>query len=183
MSCNCITYQCLSVDHNPCSNGVQLPINADETGNWSVLIEFNGTWIRLSLEVTEGEPIVIPNVLNERYTHTIRLLNSNKELFNGTCYKLMTGQGTNGDLIPLPQGGNDDGNNACKETYRMDFITAGTDTLYTFSPLIGAELLDVTLETINLDIDTQLAFNANLGTINFLTPVSDGQKGFILYKK
>jgi hypothetical protein len=90
MSCNCLTYQCLSIDYDPCSNGVQLPINADETGNWLVLIEFNGTWIRLSLEVTEGEPIVIPNVLNGRYVHTIRLLNSDKELFNDTCYKLET---------------------------------------------------------------------------------------------
>ncbi len=183
MSCNCLTYQCLGIDFNPCSNGVQLPIIADETGSWSVLVEFNGTWIRLSLEVTEGEPIVLPNVLNERYVHTIRLLNSDRELFNDTCYKLMTGNGTNGDLIPLPQGGNNDDNNDCRETYRMDFTTVGTDTLFTFSSLIGAELLDVTLETINLDIDTQLTFNTDLGAINFLIPVSNGQKGFILYKK
>lgn len=183
MSCNCSTYQCLGIDYNPCSNGVQLPINADETGNWSVLIEFNGTWIRLSLEVTEGEPIILPNVLNERYVHTIRLLNSDKELFNDTCYKLVTGHGTNGDIIPLPQGGSNDDSSDCKETYRMDFITISTDTLLSFSSLIGAELLDVTLETINLDIDTQLTFNTNLGTISFLIPVSGGQKGFILYKK
>ena len=91
MACNCLEYQCLSIDYNPCSNGVELPLNADETGMWVVQIEFNGTWIRLNVEVTDDEPIVIPNVLNEHYTHTIRLLNTTKELFNDICYKLVTG--------------------------------------------------------------------------------------------
>jgi hypothetical protein len=94
MACNCIEYQCIDVDHDPCNNNISLPLDADETGTWAVQIEFNGTWIRLNIEVTEGEAIVIPNVLNEHYVHTIRLLNSGKELFNDTCYKLMTKQGT-----------------------------------------------------------------------------------------
>jgi hypothetical protein len=90
MACNCIEYQCLDLDHDPCSNNVTLPLNADETGSWTLLIEFNGTWIRLNIDVTDGEPIVIPNVLNEHYVHTIRLLDTDKELFNNTCYKLIT---------------------------------------------------------------------------------------------
>jgi hypothetical protein len=91
MACNCLEYQCLNIDYDPCSNGVELPLNADETATWIVQIEFNGTWILLNIEVTNGDPIVIPNVLNEHYTHTIRLLKANKTLFNDTCYKLVTG--------------------------------------------------------------------------------------------
>ena len=90
MACNCVEYQCLGIDYDPCSNNVVLPINANETGLWTLLIEFNGTWIRLSLEVTDGQPIVIPNVLNEHYVHPIRILNTDKELFNNTCFKLTT---------------------------------------------------------------------------------------------
>lgn len=89
MACNCIEYQCLDIDYDLCDNDITLPLNADETGLWTLLIEFNGTWIKLSIEVVEGEPIVIPNVLNEHYVHTVRLLNSSKELFNDTCYKLV----------------------------------------------------------------------------------------------
>ncbi len=90
MNCNCLAYQCLNIDYNECDNDISLPLNADETGTWVVQIEFGGTWVRLNIEVTEGEPIVIPNILNERYIHTIRLLDTTKGLFNDTCYKLQT---------------------------------------------------------------------------------------------
>ena len=90
MSCNCIEYQCLDVDYDVCSSNITLPLNADETGTWVVQVEFNGQRIRLNIEVTYGQPIVIPNILNEGYVHTIRLLNTDKELFNNTCYKLDT---------------------------------------------------------------------------------------------
>jgi hypothetical protein len=88
MPCRCPEYVCLTVSYDACSSGVELPVVADETGLWSVEIEFNGTWIRLSVAVSIGEPIVIPNVLNEHYVHTIRILNSEKQLFNDRCYKL-----------------------------------------------------------------------------------------------
>ena len=93
MGCKCEQYECLSVDREACSNDIMLPIQADETGSWKVQIEFNGTWIRLNTEVSQGEPISIPNVLNEFYVHTIRLLRSDGSLFNDTCYKLITKEG------------------------------------------------------------------------------------------
>lgn len=174
MSCNCETYQCLSVDYNPCSNGVELPINADETADWRVLIEFNGTWITLSIEVTDGEPIIIPNVLNERYVHTIRLLNSDKELFNDTCYKLITGNINSGQLTPSGTGA------AVKETYRLD-ITITDDTSQSFPALISGSLLEVYVE--GIDIGANATLNTNTGIVTWNYAVGIDQTGYILYKK
>jgi len=173
MSCTCETYQCLAVDYNTCSNGVELPINADETASWSVLIEFNGTWIRLSVDVVDEEPIVIPNILNERYVHTIRLLRANKDLFNNTCYRLQTGYVNSNTIVPSGSG------NPYKETYRLDF-TVSDETGQTFTGLIGSELLSVNIET--NDIETA-ALNTNTGLVTWNSSVGIGQTGYILYKK
>lgn len=175
MACNCETYSCLDVDFDPCSDGVELPLVADETGTWTVLIEFNGTWVRLSIEVEDGENIVIPNVLNEFYVHTIRLLNTEKELFNDVCYKLRT-QTVSGLQIALPTpstGG--------KETQpALYFTTNPATTNYQSNLLIGAEIISVELEGLPFILYT---FDAITGTINTAPLLPDGGTLQVIYKK
>lgn len=77
-------------EYDPCSNDLVLPLKANATGKWKLHVEFNGSWIRLSIDVDLDHEIVIPNILNEDYVHTIQLLNENGELFNDTEYKLIT---------------------------------------------------------------------------------------------
>jgi len=79
----------LNIQYSETDNDIVLPLIADESGKWQVIIEFNGTWVRLGIEVTEGLNVVIPNVLNERYCHEIELLNSSKQIVNDTRYRLI----------------------------------------------------------------------------------------------
>lgn len=162
MACNCSVYQCLNVDYDPCSNGVELPLQSTETGTWVVLIEFNGTWIRLNVEVTEDENIVIPNVLNEHYTHTIRLLTIDKDLFNDICYKIVTNT-TSGLDIPLPSPGGDSGGGVQPVLY---FTTYPGQSTYQSDLLIGATIIMVELEGAPY---TNYTFNSETGEI--VTPL------------
>lgn len=103
MSCACTTYECLDVDYNPCSEGVLLPLVANQTGTWILMVEFNDLWMWYDIAVELGEDIVIPTrALNEQYTHTIRLRDSLGDIFNDTCYKLKTQQ-TNSATYELTQ--------------------------------------------------------------------------------
>lgn len=176
MACGCDIYQCLEVDYNPCDNDIILPIVANETGDWVVLIEFNGTWIRLSISVTDGEPIAIQNVLNECYVHTIRLLNTEKELFNDTCYKAIT-KVVSPSQIPAINP------NTPKETFALSFSTQDGVTEYQDARLIGSEILLLELEGIPQATPAYYTFDTLTGTITIVAPVMGGQQIYTQYKK
>jgi hypothetical protein len=175
MACNCEIFECLSVDYNPCDNGIELPLNADETGDWVLLIEFNGTWIRLVVEVENGEPIVIQNVLNENYVHTIRLLNTEKELFNDTCYKLIT-KVVDGTGIVAPGGSGSE----MEVQPALDFTTGPATTQYQSDLLIGAVIISVELEGLPY---TNYTFDDETGIITTPLLLPDGGTLRVIYKK
>lgn len=92
MACECTTYECLEVvkEYNNCPTIVTLDLQALATGTYSWEYEFNGRWRGGSLEVTQGENIVLPYVFNEYYIHAIKLYDEAGALLNDTCYKLDT---------------------------------------------------------------------------------------------
>lgn len=104
MACICEEYISLCVFLDPCNEGVELDITADETGTWTGQIEFNGTWISFEIDVVEDEKIIIgTHLLNENYIHEFRLYDVEGNLF--ACYKLQT-MYTKGatNAIPIPSG-------------------------------------------------------------------------------
>lgn len=85
MACGCETYTCIEVFINPCSAGVELPVNATSDGTITAMVEFNGMWKNTQVEGETGEPIILPvSVFNEDYTHEMRLTGNGVE----TCYKV-----------------------------------------------------------------------------------------------
>lgn len=86
MPCECENTECLEVVIDRCEEDITLPLLADETETWRVVIEFNGISISNYVEVTDGESIVIPNNLNENYRHTLKIYDADDNLFNDTCY-------------------------------------------------------------------------------------------------
>lgn len=106
--CNeCVNTECIDVYVSPCDTGIATGIEMPETGDYTVMIEFNGVTKTLSLEGTEGANFIFPNVFVAPYIHTVRIYNSDMELLNDTCYKfnahLAVGVGNN--LNPTPSGG------------------------------------------------------------------------------
>lgn len=85
MACGCETYTCIEVFINPCSTGVELPVEATADGTITAMVEFNGMWKNTQVEGETGEPIILPVTLfNEDYTHEMRLT----EGVTQTCYKV-----------------------------------------------------------------------------------------------
>lgn len=175
MACGCELYECFSIDYNPCEMWVELPLVANETGNWVLLIEFDGQWTRLLVAVVDGENISIPTVLNEYYTHTIRLLNTSKELFNDTCYKIttqVTSQGQTPSINPNPS----------KETYELEISAVDGQTVYSDADLIGATILQVTVENDTIP-ESGYSFSSVTGEMTFNNSFFEGAIIYILYKK
>lgn len=88
MSCPCESYQLLLFD--PCIDPITFwDLLADETDTWTAFIEFNGMWkCELKLPVVDGQPVQMPNVLNEDYVHEMRLYRSDGTLVG--CFWLST---------------------------------------------------------------------------------------------
>lgn len=106
MACGCTATTCLSVKFNPCSEGAALPLYATYTGDMRGEIEFNGMWTEFSIGVIDTEAIVIPvSVLNEYYSHVLKLYDEDEELVGDTCYaveaRAMVGAG---DFPVIPAG-------------------------------------------------------------------------------
>ena len=78
MECNCSTIYnagCFKI-----CDGIELPVESDYTGTATVVTEFNGNIVKLSIEVTEGEPIVIPaNELNANYVFNLAIYDEENE--------------------------------------------------------------------------------------------------------
>lgn len=102
MACECTSFECLEAIFNPCSEGVELAIEATETGTWSADLYFNGVPTQFSFGVTYGENIIIPTeFLNEYYTHEFRLYNGAGTLVG--CYHLKSRMVSNaGEFTPIP---------------------------------------------------------------------------------
>jgi hypothetical protein len=103
--CNeCITTECRDLYVNPCDTGIPTGILAVETDDYTVFVEFNGTVKEVELACTEGEEIILPNMLMPPYVHVMRIYNSTNELMNDTCYKLYTKLklGVGNNITPTP---------------------------------------------------------------------------------
>lgn len=92
MPCSCEHTECLRVAIDRCDDAttIALPLNATATGTWRSVVEFNGISRSESIAVTNGQPIVISNNLNENYEHVLKLFQADRALFNDTCYLLKT---------------------------------------------------------------------------------------------
>lgn len=97
MPCECTIYECLNVLSSNCDE-IVLDLVADETGIWTMRYEFDEFWFQRDIDVTSGDPILIPNVFNEKYKHTIEFYDVEGEKFNDTCYTLDTSR------LPLNSG-------------------------------------------------------------------------------
>jgi len=106
MACGCENTTCIEVKFNPCSIGAELPLVASETGDITGEIEFNGVWTTFSVGVLEGENIVIlTSLLNEYYTHLLKMYNEAGALINNTCYTVKSRAMLNApDFSVLPPG-------------------------------------------------------------------------------
>lgn len=109
MSCaTCGMIVCKDLYISPCDAGVNTGINLPVTDTYLFQIGFNGSAQQFSLEVTGGQNIVLPNVLNSDYVHELRIYDASGDLAGDTCYKLNThtviGPGNN--LNPNPFSGN-----------------------------------------------------------------------------
>ena len=88
MECNCETYECIEVFLVPCAETINLGLVADGSGVWKMVHEFNGTWVRTDIAVTNGSPIIVPNNFNEDYNTILKFYKPDNTIFNDTCYKL-----------------------------------------------------------------------------------------------
>lgn len=84
MACPCTSYTRILTD--PCQDPLILAeVIADATETWTAQIEFNGLLkCTVSMEVTDGQPVELPNVLNEDYTHEMRIFRADNSLVG--CY-------------------------------------------------------------------------------------------------
>jgi len=89
MACDCEIYECLGTLSADCES-IILNLEADETGVWQWRFGFNERWFQQGINVTNGEPIEIPNILNEQYITTMEFINVEGEKFNDKCYTLDT---------------------------------------------------------------------------------------------
>lgn len=89
--CGCEIYECLNVvpDFSGCPDVIETDLVASETATYNWQFEFNGRWKGGTVDVTEGEAIILPYVFNENYIHLIKFFLGG-ELVNDTCYKLDT---------------------------------------------------------------------------------------------
>jgi hypothetical protein len=91
MSCGCTTYQCINISLQACAETVTLPsIVADETGIWTMVLEFNGVDYRATVNVGNNVAVTIPNRFNEDYTHTLKFYRADGTLVYDTCYTIKT---------------------------------------------------------------------------------------------
>lgn len=87
-TCNSIVPVCIYV--SACDTGIDTTLTSNFTGYVDTFIEFNGTWNKISLSLTAGSGIILPNVLNGNYTHTVKFIKPDGTLLNGTCYAFDT---------------------------------------------------------------------------------------------
>lgn len=138
--CNCEERECLEVLISPGAEEIALPLTANQTGNWTMVYDFNGVEIHQIVAVTTASPIVIPNIFNEKYVNVIRFYNTSGVLFNDTCYVL----GTKGSgLAPNVINGEPSGD--------VFNVTITADSTSFTSPLITGTVITITTDTQSLN--------------------------------
>jgi hypothetical protein len=85
MSC-CDNTSCIQVYINDDTSSVDTGLIATQTGQWKIMVEFNGGWQRKLLNFNLNDHIVIPNIFNSNYKHTVQIFTPAGVLFNDTCY-------------------------------------------------------------------------------------------------
>ncbi len=86
----------------PCSDVVTIPIIPTETETLKMVSTFNRTNYAVDIEVQAGQPIVIPNSLNEYANTSVRFYKADGSLLNDTCYILVAFP----TFLPVDQEGN-----------------------------------------------------------------------------
>lgn len=132
MDCQCNEYECIDVSITPCSNGAKLNIEAPFTGVGTFVVFFLGSSRTVSIEITEGDNVVLPTeIFNEDYVHLMKLYNGdNLEM----CYKVNTSIAKGIGTVPLPQ--------YISYVEGKSYIGNGTNT-QSFNVLNGKTLLTV----------------------------------------
>lgn len=80
---------------SPYDTGVDIGIDSASAGNYLVVIEFNGTYQRITLALSANADIILPVVntqaqfmINGDYNHLMQIYTPAGTLFNNTCYSL-----------------------------------------------------------------------------------------------
>lgn len=71
-----------------CEQQIKTGLTATETGEWVFEIEFAGSQVRRKWTFEQGESLNIENVLNEDYTHILKIYTPSGALFNDICYSI-----------------------------------------------------------------------------------------------
>lgn len=84
MACGCESYQCVEIPVNPCNTGTGIGVTAELTCNYTIRLFFNGYTYIVGVMADAGDELSVPTyVLNEQYTHEIRVIDPNGTT---TCY-------------------------------------------------------------------------------------------------
>lgn len=106
MACGCDNTTCIEVKFNPCSTGALLPLISEFTGDVKGEIEFNDVWTAFSVGVEAGANIIIPtSLLNEYYTHTLKLFDESEVLMWDTCFTVKARAMTSAPDFPVVPAG------------------------------------------------------------------------------
>jgi len=86
MSCICENIIKIPLFVSPSDTGIDTTVVAPVSGNYKLLIEFNGTYLELILTCTATQRIILPNALNGEYSHLTQIYAPDGTLLNNTCY-------------------------------------------------------------------------------------------------
>lgn len=144
MPCECLEYQCVEAYINPCSEGVELDIIAEYSGNMTGKVWFNGAVTSFGVTVEDGERIILPTSLfNENYAHEMRLYRDGELI---ECYRVKTYLDEDApEFSPTPpassglDGDEYDGNDTDTQT----FAGLGTHELLTITMASGSYTSDM----------------------------------------
>lgn len=175
-----------------CSNYIQLPIRATETGVWTLIIEFDNQLFRKAIDVANNEFIVVQrDVFNENFVHRLWIYKTNGTLFNdGNCYHITTefvlGSPQSGEILPPDP-------EPYKETFILPRVTLDQTGTFQSDELIGqgVEIVFAILEVnpLNVEDDPDGQFTKDIsldvvtGQVQVLAPFQSGQYLYINYKK
>lgn len=102
MSCECETYTCVEAMVNPCSEGTQLDILSDYTGEMTVKVWFGGKMKSYGINVVQAQKIVVPTIaFNENFTHGVRLYGAGSEGVLIGCYWVKTISTSDSEDYPM----------------------------------------------------------------------------------
>lgn len=170
MSCECLEYQCVEAYINPCSEGVELDIIAEYSGNMTGKVWFNGAVTSFGVTVEDGERIILPTSLfNENYAHEMRLYDEEGVVIE--CYRVKTYIDKDApEFTPTPA--------AASGLMGNSFTGNGTDT-QTFAGLNGYELMSIAMgsQEYTSDFFTQVG-----GDVTLNAPLTFNGQIFLTWK-